>query len=137
AHLEAHADLDLLLSLARAGVSGGPGREGPETGQQAPETGQEGSETGREKVGKGSVKGRETPVRHGGDLGAAMALAGDTEENRPLWLDLSTGVSPFAYPAAAVEAEGWTALPQRDALAALLDAAARQYGAPDAQHMAA
>jgi cobalamin biosynthetic protein CobC len=68
-------------------------------------------------------------LAHGGDLSglrtAPGAYAGD-------WLDLSTGINPFAYPLPALTAAAWTRLPAADALTALLDAARQAYGAPDA-----
>jgi cobalamin biosynthetic protein CobC len=44
------------------------------------------------------------------------------------WLDLSTGISPFAYPLPALPEACFTRLPEPEAEAALLEAAARRYG---------
>jgi cobalamin biosynthetic protein CobC len=63
-------------------------------------------------------------VVHGGDLsGLRMAYAGD-------WIDLSTGINPFAWPVPELPSESWTRLPGHDDMAALLQAARQAYGAP-------
>lgn len=46
------------------------------------------------------------------------------------WLDLSTGINPFAYPLPTVGSEDWTRLPAVAALDDLLAAARRAYGCP-------
>jgi len=61
---------------------------------------------------------------HGGDLsGLRAAYTGD-------WIDLSTGINPFAWPVPALSPESWTRLPGHDEMAALLQAAKVAYGAP-------
>lgn len=71
---------------------------------------------------------------HGGQT-AAAALAYPAAP-RP-WLDLSTGISPWAFPAPTLEAEAWQALPSRAALARLESAAAAIFGVSDAAQVAA
>jgi cobalamin biosynthetic protein CobC len=62
---------------------------------------------------------------HGGDLGVARKAF----PNAPApWLDLSTGVNPYAYPLAALPLEAWTRLPEPESLAGLESAAAEAYG---------
>jgi cobalamin biosynthetic protein CobC len=69
---------------------------------------------------------RSPSVDHGGDLAAASAQF----PYAPLpWLDLSTGINPFAYPIGEVSTEAWTRLPEAGAVAALEAAAASAYGA--------
>jgi cobalamin biosynthetic protein CobC len=63
---------------------------------------------------------------HGGDLSAARRAFPFAPEP---WLDLSTGVSPYAYPVADLPAEAWTRLPDPAALRALERAAAKLYRA--------
>ena len=71
---------------------------------------------------------------HGGDLAWARArfpqFAGE-------WLDLSTGVSPYAWPAGRIPASALRRLPQEADLLALREAAAAAWGAPDAGWVAA
>jgi cobalamin biosynthetic protein CobC len=65
---------------------------------------------------------------HGGRLDAARRLYPEA----PLpWLDLSTGVSPRAYPLPELPLEVFTRLPDEDAVAASEAAAARAYDAPE------
>jgi cobalamin biosynthetic protein CobC len=71
---------------------------------------------------------------HGGNLGAARRLCPDAPQP---WIDLSTGINPFAYPLPALTPELWTRLPEPDALAALEAAAARRYSARPEQIVAA
>ncbi|WP_240535053.1 threonine-phosphate decarboxylase CobD [Notoacmeibacter marinus] len=66
------------------------------------------------------------PISHGGDLDDARRLFPDAPTP---WIDLSTGISPFAYPVPAIAAESWTRLPEAGDLAALCRAAASAYGA--------
>ena len=66
-------------------------------------------------------------VRHGGDLDAAGRRFGAPEGG---WLDLSTGISPHAYPLPPLAPEAWQKLPRSDAEAALIEAARKAYGAP-------
>jgi len=60
---------------------------------------------------------------HGGDLAAAQLQWGQARE---AWLDLSTGVAPWSYPAPAIEAAAWHRLPSD--VSALMQAAERYYG---------
>ena len=64
---------------------------------------------------------------HGGNLEAARALYG-----RDDWIDLSTGINRHPWPVPALPHDAWTALPTADASRALVQAAARAFGAvPD------
>jgi len=64
---------------------------------------------------------------HGGDLAGAEARWG-----RPAagWLDLSTGINPWAYPLPDLPAEAWTRLPGTVEEAALFAAARAAWGVP-------
>jgi cobalamin biosynthetic protein CobC len=74
-------------------------------------------------------------IRHGGNLAGAIAQYGGV---RSQWLDLSTGISPWAYPVGNVPMEGWARLPEADAEANLINAAKAAYGVPaNAQVVAA
>lgn len=53
------------------------------------------------------------------------------------WLDLSTGINPFAYPLPTVGSEDWTRLPAAAALDDLLAAARKAYGCPAGAGIAA
>ncbi|MEJ0092143.1 MAG: threonine-phosphate decarboxylase CobD [Methylocella sp.] len=64
---------------------------------------------------------------HGGDLSAARRAFPNAPEP---WLDLSTGVNPYAYPFAEPPGESWTRLPDPAALAGLERVAARAYRVP-------
>ena len=66
-------------------------------------------------------------MRHGGDLGEAIAAAG---ESGRAWLDLSTGINPYSYPVPPLAPEVWARLPQSAALENLIGAARAAYGAP-------
>ena len=66
---------------------------------------------------------------HGGDLDAAIAQYGGA---RSEWLDLSTGINPVPYPVGTLDADLWTALPDRTAMARLEAAARRAWQVPDA-----
>lgn len=67
------------------------------------------------------------PVRHGGDLLAAVQRYGRPADQ---WLDLSTGINPDGYPVPAIPARAWQRLPEDgDGLAEI---AARAYGASHA-----
>ena len=66
-----------------------------------------------------------TTVRHGGALREAIARYGGAAED---WLDLSTGVSPFALPLPAMDEEVWRRLPDPDMARQVARAAARHYG---------
>lgn len=71
---------------------------------------------------------------HGGQTAAAAQLY--PAAPRP-WLDLSTGISPWAWPVPAIEPQAWQALPSRAALEQLEWAAARVFGLSDAEEIAA
>lgn len=53
------------------------------------------------------------------------------------WLDLSTGVSPWAYPIPELSVECWSRLPDPADLARLIAAARRRYSAPEGAAVAA
>jgi cobalamin biosynthetic protein CobC len=65
--------------------------------------------------------------RHGGNLFAARQAYPQAPEP---WLDLSTGINPYAYPFVNPPLESFTRLPQQDELRALEAAAAMAYRAP-------
>jgi cobalamin biosynthetic protein CobC len=67
----------------------------------------------------------ERTIEHGGDLAAAMAAFPSAP--RP-WIDLSTGINPWAYPVESPPASAWSRLPDAAGQATLLAAAARAYG---------
>lgn len=73
------------------------------------------------------VSGAPAPIRHGGNLLAAVRRYGRAAEN---WLDLSTGINPAGYPVPALPADAWQRLPQDDD--GLAEIAAQAYGAPHA-----
>jgi cobalamin biosynthetic protein CobC len=64
-------------------------------------------------------------LEHGGNLRAAKLRFGTPANG---WLDLSTGINPHWYPAAAPKADAWHRLPEADPELAL--AACTFYGAP-------
>jgi len=68
--------------------------------------------------------------RHGGDLAAATARWGEPAAG---WIDLSTGINPWAYPLPSLAPDVWTRLPDAGADHALRLAAAHRYGAPGAE----
>ena len=70
----------------------------------------------------------ETGRDHGGNLGAAMAKFGG---RRADWIDLSTGINPTPYPLPQLTTEDWTALPDRAAQMALIEAARRFWSVPE------
>ena len=71
---------------------------------------------------------------HGGRLDLARKIY----PGAPLpWIDLSTCVSPWAYPVPPVDAEAWQRLPEPDALVSLLAAARKAYRVPDAASVVA
>jgi cobalamin biosynthetic protein CobC len=61
---------------------------------------------------------------HGGDLSGLRAAFADD------WIDLSTGINPFAWPVPELPADAWTRLPGAEEMMALLQAARQAYGAP-------
>lgn len=67
------------------------------------------------------------PIRHGGDLQAAMRRYG-----RPAaeWLDLSTGINPAGYPVPPIPGDAWRRLPEDDD--GLAEIAAHAFGAQQA-----
>ncbi|WP_421849889.1 aminotransferase class I/II-fold pyridoxal phosphate-dependent enzyme [Novosphingobium sp.] len=71
---------------------------------------------------------------HGGQTTAAAELY--PAAPRP-WLDLSTGISPWAWPLPAIEPQTWQSLPLQSALEQLEFAAARVFGVDDARQIAA
>ncbi|MBV8191881.1 MAG: threonine-phosphate decarboxylase [Alphaproteobacteria bacterium] len=73
-------------------------------------------------------------VEHGGDLGAVETRYPDAPKP---WLDLSTGLNPVGYPVRELASDVWQRLPSRDALDALIDAAARRYGVVDREALVA
>jgi cobalamin biosynthesis protein CobC len=66
-------------------------------------------------------------MKHGGDLGEAIAQFGGTPET---WLDLSTGINPWAWPLPALSDRIWRRLPAHDDEVALIAAARNCYGVP-------
>src|SRR3984893_5340451 len=73
-------------------------------------------------------------AEHGGNLFAARKAYPQAPEP---WLDLSTGVNPYAYPFAHSPRESFTRLPQPEELRALEAAAAIAYCAPAAAEVVA
>ena len=69
---------------------------------------------------------------HGGDLVAAEARFGLPAEG---WLDLSTGINPFAYPIPQIDPEYFRRLPDSGEEAVLRRIAAIAYAAPDPEQM--
>jgi cobalamin biosynthetic protein CobC len=67
-------------------------------------------------------------MKHGGDLTEAMARYGGDAAD---WLDLSTGINPWAYPIGEIADAAWRRLPSRADGQALLAAARRAYRVPD------
>jgi len=76
----------------------------------------------------------ETPVIHGGDLKAASERFGVPSAG---WLDLSTGISPDAYPLPPLPLDAWTRLPDAEREDRLIEAARGYYGADKASIVAA
>jgi cobalamin biosynthetic protein CobC len=73
-------------------------------------------------------------AEHGGNLFAARKAYPEAPEP---WLDLSTGVNPYAYPFAHPPMDSFTRLPEPEELRALEAAAARAYRAPVAAEVVA
>lgn len=65
---------------------------------------------------------------HGGGLDAAIARWGG---DRSDWQDLSTGINPHPYPLPKFSEQAWTALPDKAAERALIDAARAFWNVPD------
>jgi cobalamin biosynthetic protein CobC len=74
------------------------------------------------------------PLLHGGNLGAAVALFPGAPKP---FIDLSTGINPFAYPLPALAPEIFARLPDPDSVERLQAAAAACYGAPSPAHVVA
>jgi len=64
---------------------------------------------------------------HGGGLDAAANQYGG---DRAEWIDLSTGINPLPYPTGEISPQAWTALPDNNARATLIDAARRFWNVP-------
>lgn len=65
-----------------------------------------------------------TPRDHGGDIGAAVARFGGSEQD---WIDLSTGINQMPYPLPPVPPAAWHLLPTRRARDQLVAAAREAY----------
>ena len=65
-------------------------------------------------------------LQHGGDLGHARAAFGEPEGG---WIDLSTGINPWPWPAPPLSPEALTRLPSEEKVADLAAVAARAFGA--------
>ena len=65
---------------------------------------------------------------HGGNLDAALARFGGHRDD---WIDLSTGIAPFAFPLPTLPSHVWTALPTKTEETALTDEARRFWNVPD------
>lgn len=74
---------------------------------------------------------------HGGDLADALDAAKSAAQDAGSWLNLSTGISPNAYPLPALPPDCWNRLPGRRETDALLRAASLCYGAPSPAHVTA
>ncbi|WP_299813772.1 threonine-phosphate decarboxylase [uncultured Jannaschia sp.] len=74
------------------------------------------------------------PRDHGGGLDAARERFGGTAAE---WIDLSTGINPEPYPIPSLCPRAWTALPDRMAQDALLDAARQFWAVPPAADLIA
>jgi len=68
-------------------------------------------------------------IRHGGDLHQALELYGGSIDQ---WVDLSTGISPWSYPAPAFNESAWRQLPPSNRV---LIAAASAYYECDKSHI--
>lgn len=67
-------------------------------------------------------------IAHGGRISVARARFPDAPTP---WLDLSTGISPWAYPIPELSVECWTRLPDPGDLEALISVARDAYGVDD------
>jgi cobalamin biosynthesis protein CobC len=72
------------------------------------------------------------PLWHGGDLAAARELFPNAPEP---FIDLSTGINPYAYPVPDLPPALFTRLPDAAASRRLAEVAAQAYGAPSADHV--
>jgi cobalamin biosynthetic protein CobC len=72
------------------------------------------------------------PLVHGGDLGAARSLFPGAPEP---FVDLSTGINPFAYPLPPLAPAVFARLPEPAAVERLGATAAAAYGAPSPAHV--
>jgi len=70
--------------------------------------------------------GEDALAYHGGALDVARLLAPNAPEP---WIDLSTGINPYAYPLPDLPRAAWARLPEAHALAELERIAAARYGA--------
>jgi cobalamin biosynthetic protein CobC len=80
------------------------------------------------------IASRSDPTEHGGSLDAARRLFPGAPEH---FIDLSTGINPFAYPIPPLPDDSWTRLPEPGAITALEAAAAQAYGVSDASMVVA
>jgi cobalamin biosynthetic protein CobC len=80
------------------------------------------------------IASRPDPAEHGGSLDAARRLFPEAPEP---FIDLSTGINPFAYPIPPLAEGLWTRLPEPSAITALEVAAAQAYGVSDASMVVA
>lgn len=64
------------------------------------------------------------PIAHGGDIGSIRRRYPDAPQP---WIDLSTGISPLAYPVTDPSPEVWSRLPSRESEQALIAAAVARY----------
>lgn len=67
---------------------------------------------------------------HGGDLAHARALRPQDDALQQEWVDLSTGINPFAYPVPQIDAKIWSRLPSQDRLHDLKNTARKAYNVP-------
>lgn len=74
------------------------------------------------------------PIAHGGNLSRARALFPHAPEP---WIDLSTGISPYSYPHSPIPGNAFSRLPEPVLAQQLKAVAAKAYGAPSAEHVAA
>lgn len=80
------------------------------------------------------VATRSDPAEHGGSLDAARRLFPNAPEP---FIDLSTGINPFAYPIPPLTEDAWKRLPEPSAITALEAAAAQAYGVSNASMVVA
>jgi cobalamin biosynthetic protein CobC len=74
------------------------------------------------------------PLMHGGNISAARILFPGAPEP---FLDLSTGINPFAYPLPPLDQQIFARLPEPDAVTRLQEVAGGYYGAPSPAHVVA